>query len=188
MADYLGLALTVFVVNIVPVFMPPTWFVLALALIRDPSYNPALLAVVGALSSTVGRGVLAFYSSYFRRFFTKDLADRADDIRRFFERKGRELFLGAFAYALTPFPSNVVFIADGLTKVDPKPVFTGFFFGRLISYYVMVAVSHNLFRMISRYFHGDMWVRYAFDVVGVVGAFSILLVDWKRVARGAKKL
>jgi len=187
MADYLSLALTVVAINLVPIFMPPTWFVLAFAKINDPSFDPLLLTLVGALSSTFGRAGLSYYSSFFRRFFTKELSTRADEIKKFFDRRGRELFLGAFTYSLSPFPSSMLFIADGLTKVDSRPVLAGYFCGRLVSYYVLIVLSSNLYSRVSGFFHGDARLRYALDLIGILGALSVVLVDWKKVAGVGKK-
>jgi membrane protein YqaA with SNARE-associated domain len=181
MADYIVLALTVFVINVIPLFMPPSWFILAYAKVNDPSFDPLWLAVVGAVASTTGRAVLASYSSLFRRYFSHDLAQRADEIKQFFERKGKQLFIGSLTYSLSPLPSSMLFIADGLTKVDPRPVLAGYFVGRLASYYVIVALSHDLFMRVNGYFHGSPMVQYAFDLIGILGAFSILLIDWKKV-------
>ncbi len=184
MPDYFSLAISVFVVNVVPAFMPPTWVVLALAKINDPSFDPLMLTLVGALSSTAGRAVLAFYSSFFRRFFTKELAKHAEEIKKFFEKKGKELFAGTFLYSLSPFPSNLVFIAKGFTSVDWKPVFSGFFFGRLVSYFILIALSENIFSTLNNYFKNEQTVRYLFDVLGIIAAFSILFIHWEKLLGG----
>ena len=181
MADYLALALSVFVINLIPAFMPPTWVVLAFAKIGDPSFDPFLLTLAGAASSTAGRAVLSYYSAFFRRFFTKEMCEHAEYIRQFFNKKGKELFLGTFVYSLSPFPSNIIFIAKGLTKVDYKPIFSGFFLGRLVSYFVLIVLSQGIFLALSNYFHSEILTRYLFEAVGIVAAFSILLVDWKKL-------
>jgi uncharacterized membrane protein YdjX (TVP38/TMEM64 family) len=186
MADYFYLAAIVFIVNIVPIFAPPTWVVLALAKISDPSFDILLLTLLGAIFSTLGRAVLAFYSSFFRRFFTKKLAEHAEEIKEFFKKKNKALFFGTLLYSLSPFPSNILFIAEGLTKVDPKPIFAGFFVGRLISYYVLIAVSHNLFAMLSEYASGAVLFG-VLDLIGVAAAVSILLIDWKKVFKWVRK-
>jgi uncharacterized membrane protein YdjX (TVP38/TMEM64 family) len=180
MADYLVLGVLVFLMNIVPVFMPPTWIILVRAIRDDTSFDPLALTVIGALSSTLGRAVLTYASSLFRRFFTHDMSEHAESIKAFFEKKGRALFAGTFAYALSPFPSNIVFIANGLTKVNFKPVFAGFFLGRLVSYYMLIVLSQRLFQ-----FAGEQY-RFLFDIFGVIAAFSILLLDWKKLF-GKKK-
>jgi uncharacterized membrane protein YdjX (TVP38/TMEM64 family) len=187
MADYLSLAFSVFVINLIPAFMPPTWVVLAFAKINDSSFDPLLLTLAGALSSTAGRGVLSYYSAFFRRFFTKDMCEHAEYIRKFFNKKDKELFLGTFVYSLSPFPSNIVFIANGLTKVNYRPVFIGFFFGRLISYFVLIVLSQSLFFALSNYLNNQVLTSYLFEAVGIVAAFSILLVDWKKLLGQSKR-
>ena len=180
MADYVQLALTVFAINVIPAFMPPTWVVLALAKVNDQSFDPVMLIVVGAVSSTVGRAALAFLSSFFRRFFSRELAAHADEIRQFFEKKGAALFAGTFLYSLSPFPSNLIFIANGLTRTDAKPVFSGFFLGRLVSYFLLVYFSSRLFRMLNEYFKNETYVTYLFDAVGIIAAVSVLFVHWEK--------
>jgi uncharacterized membrane protein YdjX (TVP38/TMEM64 family) len=181
MADFISLAILVFVTNLMPMFMPPTWIILSLASINDPSFDPLALAFVGAIFSTIGRFGLSFYTGFFRRFLSKELAEHAEQIRQFFEKKSLELFFGTFLYALSPFPSNLIFIADGLTKVDSKPIFAGFFIGRLISYFLLISASSNLFDILGGYSGNQELLRYGFDIIGILAAFSILLVDWKKV-------
>lgn len=183
MADYISIALTVFVINVIPAFMPPTWIILANAMVGDPTIDTLTLTLTGAVSSTLGRAVLSLLSSTIRRFFHGELARHAEEIRKFLEKKGKELFIGTFVYSLSPFPSNLVFIAKGLTEADWKPVFSGFFLGRLVSYYVLIALSVNIFSFLSNYADGGT-VRYLFDALGIIAAFSILLVDWKKLVGG----
>lgn len=184
MADYVSLALVVFIINVIPAFMPPTWAVLAIAKVNDPSLDLFMITLVGAVSSTAGRAALAFCSSFFRSFFTREIGRRADEIHRFFEKRGNELFIGTFIYSLSPFPSNLVFIAKGLTQTDWKPVFSGFFIGRLISYFVLVALSQDIYVLLADYFKSEAYVRYLLDALGVLAAFSVLLVDWKKIMGG----
>ncbi len=186
MFDYLSLAILIFLINILPAFMPPTWIVLAIAKINDPSLDPITLTFVGALSSTSGRFVLSYYSGFFRRFFTKNLKEHADQLKTMMERKNIELFFGTLIYSLSPFPSNMIFIADGLTKINSKPIFAGFFLGRLISYFVLVSISHNIFHVLMDYTQNRELIINILDILGIVAAFSMLLVDWKKLVPQAK--
>jgi uncharacterized membrane protein YdjX (TVP38/TMEM64 family) len=183
MADYIYLMLSVFVLNAIPAFMPPTWVLLALAKLNDSSFDPLALTVVGAFASTAGRAVLYCFSSFFRRFFNKDMELHADEIHKFFEKKGKELFFGTFLYALSPFPSNLIFIANGLTKTDYRPVFAGFFLGRLVSYYVLIALSQNLFFTLNNYTGNQLMTTYALEALGIIAAFSVVFVDWKKFTK-----
>lgn len=187
MADYFSIMLTIFLVNVIPAFMPPSWVVLALAMMHDSTLDPFALTLIGALSSTGGRAALALLSSMLRRFFTSELEQHAENIRIFFEKRGKELFIGTFFYSLGPFPSNLIFIANGLTKTNPRPVFAGFFFGRLLSYYALIVLSQNLFVMLNNYFKNETMIRYIFDILGIIAALSIILVDWKKLIAGLEE-
>ncbi len=181
MADFLTVLLVVFLINIVPAFMPPTWLVLALARIDNPGLDPLALVIGGAFASTAGRAVLSFYSSFFRRFFSSGLSEHAEQLRRFFERHEKGLFLGTFVFSLGPFPSNMIFIADGLTKVDPRPVFAGFFLGRLVSYFLFVELSLRFFHLFGASVFG-IPIGFAADMIGILGALSVIFVDWGKIS------
>jgi uncharacterized membrane protein YdjX (TVP38/TMEM64 family) len=184
MADYISLAFFVLLMNVIPAFMPPTWMILALAYIHDQSFDPLALTVVGAISSTAGRGVLSFYSGFFR---TKGIKERADEIERFFRKKELELFISTFIYSLSPLPSNFIFIAKGLTGVDAISIFPAFFIGRLISYFTMIAVSNHIYVVLGAITENDLLVRALFDIMGIAGAFSFLLVDFSKLGAKSKK-
>ncbi len=181
MADFLTILLVVFLINIVPAFMPPTWLVLALARMDNPGLDPLALVFGGAFASTAGRAVLSFYSSFFRRFFSSGLRERAEQARRFFERHERGLFLGTFVFSLGPFPSNMIFIADGLTKVDSRPVFAGFFLGRLVSYFLLVELSLRFFHLFGATVLG-LPIGFVADIIGIAAALSVVFVDWRKLA------
>ena len=178
MADYLVLSFYVILINVIPAFMPPTWIVLALAMINDATFDPLMLTMVGTISSTTGRMVLSIYSGYFRRFFTKKHHARANEIKEFFRKKDKELFFGTFAYALSPLPSNFIFLAKGLTRTDSIAIFPGFFVGRLVSYFVLIVLSNHLFVTVGSLTQDYDFVRMAFDLLGIAAAFSFLFIDW----------
>jgi len=186
MADYFFLGIVSFVINIVPILMPPTWVVLALAKINDPSFNPFLLALVGAIASSLGRAVLTFYSSFFRRFFNQKLKARASEIKNFFDRKRKAVFFGSFIFALGPIPSNLLFIASGLTKIKVKPLFAGFFLGRFVSYFFLIIISQSLFSAVEQYTGNASFLKLCFDAVGILAAFLFLFIDWKEIMHHAK--
>lgn len=160
--------------------MPPTWIVLALAKVNDPTMDPLLLSFLGAICSSIGRFIMLLYSSFFSKYLGKSLSEHASEIKELFEKKGSALFLGTFIYSLSPFPSNLIFIAGGLTKVDSKPIFSGFFIGRLISYFVLIVVSNNLLERIGGYSE-DSPLKYAIDIIGILAAVSILFIDWRKL-------
>lgn len=136
MTSLLALFVTIFLLNVVPAFAPPTWMVMSWIGFSQPDANPALLAGVAACAATAGRLVLARLSCMLVRNRWMREADRQniDVIRALLEdRKGMTVGL-VFAYAFSPFPSNFVFIAYGLTSMRLWLIGLPFFVGRWVSY------------------------------------------------------
>lgn len=127
---------TVFGLNLIPAFAPPTWMVFSYIGFRYVAVNHVLLAIVGATAATLGRMVLAKSARVLvrQRFLSEDSRRNIDTIREYLEPR-RKLTFGVFlAYAFTPFPSNYLFIAYGLTTMPLRRIAAPFFIGRSISY------------------------------------------------------
>jgi len=57
---YFGIFFLVFVLNVIPFFMPPTWIVLSTLYFLFPQQShPVLLALTGAFASTLGESSCA---------------------------------------------------------------------------------------------------------------------------------
>jgi uncharacterized membrane protein YdjX (TVP38/TMEM64 family) len=101
-----------------------------------PQANPVLLALVAACAATSGRLVLARLACALVRQRWMREADREniDAVRQWLEGRKRMTMGFILAYAFSPFPSNYVFIAYGLTGMRLWVIGLPFFAGRLISY------------------------------------------------------
>lgn len=136
MANLLVLFATVLLLNVMPAFAPPTWMVMSWIGFSRPDANPVLLAGVAACAATLGRLVLARLSCTLVRNRWMREADRQniDVVRAWLEdRKGMTVGL-MLAYAFSPFPSNYIFIAYGLTGMRLWLIGLPFFVGRWLSY------------------------------------------------------
>ncbi len=136
MTEIILIFLVVFALNLMPAFAPPTWMVLSFFGLLTPGMNAASLAVVGATAATLGRINLAKFSRVIirRRFLSDATRHNIDAIKHGIENR-RALTFGAFlAYAFSPFPSNYLFIAYGLTELSILFLAVPFFVGRLASY------------------------------------------------------
>lgn len=130
------LFVTVFVLNLIPAFAPPTWMVFSFIGFRYPLLNVTLLAIVGALAATAGRLLLAKFSRLIirQRFLSAASKENIDAIRSGLEGK-KKLTFGVFLfYAFSPLPSNYLFVAYGLTNMELKLIAAPFFLGRSVSY------------------------------------------------------
>jgi hypothetical protein len=125
----------VFVLNVLPAFAPPTWTVLSFIAVRY-NVNILILSVVGALAATLGRLTLAKLSKLIirQRILSQSGRDNIDHLRARLQDKTKLTFGVFLIYAFSPFPSNQLFIAYGLTALHLGLVAVPFLLGRLVSY------------------------------------------------------
>jgi len=143
----------VFVMNIVPAFMPPTWSVLAY--FRFVHHLPLIpMTVGGAAMSALGRVQLAHLSRYMGRFLpAKDQAN-ANALASYITAHPNWRDGVTFAYSLGPLPSNQLFIAAGIARISLRRMALFFFASRAIAdtFWVWTAgkVARNLSEIFSR--------------------------------------
>jgi len=140
--SYLGVFLVLIGVNTSPILMPPTWIILSSFYALDPNLNIVILSVIGATGATIGRFVLKNISSFFRKFVSTEQKSNLDIIGNFLNRKKYGYLLASFLFGATPLPSNMLFITYGLMKAKSISLYVGFWFGRALSYYVMLSISN----------------------------------------------
>jgi hypothetical protein len=141
----------VFILNLIPAFAPPTWMVFSYLGFRAPDSNVALLAVIGAGAATLGRTTLARLAHVLirQRFLSEGTKQNIDSIREGLERRRKLTFSVFLFYALSPLPSNYVFIAYGLTTMQLRIIAIPFFLGRVVSYALWGLTSSAVARRIS---------------------------------------
>lgn len=175
----------VFGLNLLPAFAPPTWLVLSGLGFLDPELTPWRIALTAALAATLGRVILAKAATVFVR--QKWLSDRTraniDVVKEKLAASPR-MTVGIFlAYAFSPFSSNVLFLAYGLTALPLVSVSLAFFIGRLATYtfWVVTAseVAHHVIldRAAAATYFGVYFVMTQVLLLGLVYLFAKL--DWK---------
>ncbi|ORC49898.1 hypothetical protein B2G74_18515 [Burkholderia sp. A27] len=132
------LFMAIFLLNLVPAFAPPTWMAMSWIGFNQPEQNPVLLAVIAASAATMGRLILAQCSGWLVRGHLMREADRQNiDVVKIWLEKRKAVTAGVLLlYAFSPFPSNYLFIAYGLTRLRLWLIAAPFFLGRLASYAV----------------------------------------------------
>ena len=140
MIGWAAIFLIVYVLNLMPAFAPPTWMVLSLVGLNSDAVSVPVLAIVGASAATLGRLTLAKLSRAIirSRFLSDGTRSNVDVIREQLEHRRAATVGSFFLYALSPFPSNYLFIAYGLTSLDLALIAIPFFVGRLVSYNFLV--------------------------------------------------
>lgn len=179
--EYLIVFLVVFVANIIPAFMPPTWSLLSLfAIFYD--LPPLELTIIGAVSSSLGRYVLASYSRPLAdKFLPKKQKKNIKYLRNFLRYENNELpFIIALLYALGPFPSNTLFIVSGAAHISVRWILAGFFVGRLVSYGLLVTIAKGVISSVS--IEQLFTLPYLLlDAAGLLLAIAILFVNWQQL-------
>ncbi|MEM5312395.1 hypothetical protein [Paraburkholderia sp. JHI869] len=132
------LFLVVFLINIMPAFAPPTWMAMSWVGFNLHEGSTLLFALVAASAATLGRLALAtFARSIVRGRWIRE-ADRQNiDVVSAWLGTHKKKTAGAFLiYALSPFPSNYLFIAYGLSGLPLRFIGAAFFAGRTVSYVI----------------------------------------------------
>lgn len=176
--SYIGIFLLLIGVNAAPLLMPPTWIVLASFYALDPQLDPIILAIVGATGATIGRFILKQISSLFRKFVGKEQKSNIDVIGNYLNRKRFGYPLASFLFAATPLPSNMLFVAYGLMRAKSIGLYIGFWFGRLISYYIMITISEIVLTPFLDLFE-DRYVGILLaDGVGIGAVIFFMSINW----------
>ena len=125
------LFIVVFALNVLPAFAPPTWATMSFIGLAIPNIDVLLLALVAATAATCGRVLLARLSRALvrQRLLTEQARRNVDAIKIGIESR-RAMTIGTFlGYALSPLPSNYLFIAYGLTSLPIALLALPFFIG-----------------------------------------------------------
>jgi hypothetical protein len=167
MTIVLLLFIVVFALNIVPAFAPPTWMTLSFVGLTVPSVNVMLLAAVGATAATLGRVGLAKLSRLIvrQKFLSEQARLNVDALKQGIE--GRKALTSTMfvAFALSPLPSNYLFIAYGLTSLPIIFLAAPFFIGRILSYGFWVTTASAL---------GDRLNLDSFESSSYLGAYFLV--------------
>lgn len=177
---YIILGIFIFGLNIVPVFAPPTWTVLAFYFLK---YHLSLLPVViiGAVAATLGRIVLYLLAkNYFGRLFPKKWLTNLHVLGKFIESHEDLTIPVVITYAFLPISSNQMFIAAGLSGLHIRLIAFSFLIGRLISYTFWISAAHRIVDRLEIIFSNHLsnfWALIA-QILGFLVIILISRINW----------
>ena len=175
--SYLGPLIVLFLVNISPILMPPNWLILSSFYALDDSMNIAVLAIVGATASTAGRFVLKQLVSKFKNHSNNNTSNLTV-IGDYLNKKKYGYVISSFVFAVTPLPDNILFVAYGLIKAKSIGMYVGFWFGKLLAFYVMLTISPAILVPFTRIFEDRLVGILLADGIGIVGIIIFASIDW----------
>ena len=176
--SYFGVFLVLIVINAAPILMPPSWIVLTSFYLLDPSLNIVLLAMVGATAATIGRFLLKRISSLFRRFVGTEQKSNLDIIGDYLNKKKYGYMIASFLFGATPLPSNMLFITYGLMRAKNIGIYFGFWFGRVLSYIVMIYFGNVVLQPFLEIFEDRLTGILLVDGVGVGVIVLFASINW----------
>ena len=176
--SYAGIFILLIGVNAAPLLMPPTWIILSSFFVLDQSFDPLVLALVGATGATIGRFLLKIVSGYFRKVVGSQQKTNLNSIGDFLNRKRFGYIISSFLFAATPLPSNMLFIAYGLMQAKSFGSYIGFWFGRVISYYVMITISKIVLTPFIELFEDRYIGILVADALGIAVVIFFTCIDW----------
>ena len=176
--SYLGIFLVLIGVNTAPILMPPSWIVLTSFYLLDPTLNIVILAMVGATGATLGRFFLKKISGFFRKFVGEEQKSNLDIIGDYLNRKKYGYIIASFLFGATPLPSNMLFIAYGLMRAKSASIYVGFWFGRTVSYIMMIYFGDAVLRPFFELFEDRLTGILLIDGVGIGILIVFASINW----------
>jgi len=176
--SYFGIFLVLIGVNASPILMPPSWIVLTSFYLIDPSLNVVFLAMVGATGATIGRFTLKKISGLFRKFVSEEQKSNLDTIGDYLNKKRYGYVVASFLFGATPLPSNMLFITYGLMRAKSVGIYIGFWFGRTISYIVMIYFGNAVLTPFLEMFEDRLTGILLIDGVGIGLIVLFASVNW----------
>ena len=176
--SYFGIFLVLIGVNASPILMPPSWIVLTSFYLLDPTLNIILLSMVGATGATIGRFFLKKISGLFRKFVGDEQKSNLDIIGDYLNRKKFGYLLASFLFGATPLPSNVLFITYGLMRSKNLGIYVGFWFGRVLSYIVMIYFGNAVLQPFLEIFEDRLIGILLVDLTGIIAIIFFASINW----------
>ena len=176
--SYLVIFLIILGVNVSPILMPPSWIVLTSFYLLDPTLNVLFLAMVGATGATIGRYFLKKISGVFRKFVGTEQKSNLDIIGDYLNKKKYGYLIASFLFGATPLPSNILFITYGLMRTKNIGIYVGFWFGRTISYIIMIYFSDAVLRPFFEIFEDRLVGILLIDGVGIGLIIIFASINW----------
>jgi uncharacterized membrane protein YdjX (TVP38/TMEM64 family) len=179
---YLYAVVAIIALNAFPAFAPPTWMVLIFFLINYDA-NPVALVILGVVSATVGRAILAWYFRKFAHLVPTRFSHNMEYAGKYFENRPEKRYAILALFLISPVSSAQLFEAAGMMKtVALKPLLAAFAIGRTISYstYVSgaVALAATNFGEVLITQIRSPWAI-AVQILMIAGLIVLGSIDWK---------
>ena len=168
--------------NALPAFAPPTWMVLVFFLINYDA-NPVALVIIGVISATTGRAILAWYFRKFAHLIPTKFSRNMEYAGQYFTEHSTKRYALLGIFLISPISSAQLFEAAGLMKsIALRPLLIAFAAGRTISYSTYVtgaaAIATTNFGDLLIHQLKSPWAI-ATQILLIAGLAALGSIDWK---------
>jgi uncharacterized membrane protein YdjX (TVP38/TMEM64 family) len=168
--------------NALPAFAPPTWMALVFFLINYDA-NPVALVIIGVISATTGRAILAWYFRKFAHVIPTKFSRNMEYAGHYFTEHSTKRYALLGIFLISPISSAQLFEAAGLMKsVALRPLLIAFAAGRTISYSTYVtgaaAIATTNFGDLLIHQLKSPWAI-ATQILLIAGLAALGSIDWK---------
>jgi membrane protein YqaA with SNARE-associated domain len=170
--------LMIFVLSIIPILTPPTWIIVVSAYSLNDQLNSLLLSAIGATAAVIGRMILLQVSTIGRKAINDQRKSSLEKLRKYLEKTRYGYLFGTLLFALTPLPSNMLFISYGLMNAKSLGIIAGFWIGRFIAYLLMISLSKYFVDYFKEILNSDIQSIFIIDIIGIIMTLFMLLIDW----------
>ena len=168
----------IFVLSIIPILTPPTWIVVVSAYSLNDQLNPILLSAIGATAAIIGRLILLQVSTIGRKAINEHRKSSLEKLKNYLEKTRYGYLVGTLLFALTPLPSNMLFISYGLMNAKSISIIAGFWIGRFVVYLLMISLSKYFVDYFNEILNSDIQSILIIDIIGIIMTLFMLLIDW----------
>lgn len=143
MTQYFLLALVVLLVNLAPVFGPPTWSILVFCAINYRLNNVAVV-LIAVFMAVLGRAILALAFRKYSHLLPKRYLNNLQHLGNKISNDPRRRYGVMLLFLVSPISSAQLFETAGIIKnTKLKPLLVAFAAGRIVSYSLYIG-SANL--------------------------------------------
>ncbi len=181
---YLFLFSIVFIINLIPAFMPPTWIVLSFFYLQyHLLFFPTV--ILGVISAASGRITLALVVRKLKKYFPNRFIKNYEYLGDYLELNQKFTIPVILGYAFSPLSSNSLFIMAGLSNINLKIVALSFIIGRSITYPLWIVTSHQIHDRLDDILVGNL-SRVGSFITVIVSVLIIIIIgkiNWTKVIK-----
>ena len=177
----------IFILNMIPIFGPPTWMVLLSIVFLYGSEIPSLPVFImfAIMGSTSGRAMLTLFSKHIvrNRLLGERYVKNIEVLKTRLENNKMKISGIFLLDAITPLPSDQFFVAYGLTGMKLRYALIPFMIGRIFTYTFWVYTATEVSKYLAAKSIGNLGFLSTSFIILEIAIFMLIYlfvkIDWE---------